>query len=213
MSVNRYLQTVVQSPYFYKISVASTATRYPLVDLLYVLFHLHPNNTCQPSHLEPLVRIYGGTMSKSDRQLLAIFQLFETHRKTSVASILIRWSSSSDASSTPFEAMQSLDPIRVLRTCLAYPTRRSFTEDEDKEERRSDAQIYDPIFVMLLLAHTLSLSPPSLALHWVQLFRTNAVSLLIRSLSAKDNDIRSAALCQLASLSRCLEVQSVIYFL
>lgn len=178
--------------------------------MLHSLFYLHPNNTCQPSHIEPLVHVYGGTLSIPDRQLLSIFQLFENQRKASVASIICRWHSSSNVTSTtPLEALQTLDPIRVLRTCLAYPTRRTFAEQVDGKEGPYDRQIYDPKFVLSLFAHMLFESPPASALAWVQLCRTNVISLLIRALSAQDNGVRSAAFCQIAALWKCLEVRDL----
>ena len=185
-----------------------------VVELLLTLFNLHPNNTCQPSHVEPLVHIYGGTLSISDRQLLSIFQLFELQRKTSVAAIIGRWSASLDTTSSTFlEALQSLDSIRVLRTCLVYPTRRSFAEEVDDKGSLYDGQIYDPVFVMLLFGHTISHSPPGSALAWVELFRTNVVSLLIRALSSKDKNMRYVALCQIATLWKYLEVRCFVYLI
>jgi len=205
-SVNRYLQSIVQSSQFFRTCSISTEhddlrPRDAVVRLILILFNLHPNNTCQRSHIEPLIHIYGGTLSTSDRQLLSIFQLFETHRKTSVASVIGRWTSSLDAtSSTPLEALQSLDSIRVLRTCLAFPSRRSFVEAANDKEGLHDGQMYDPVFVMLLFGHVFSHSPPDSALAWVALFRTNIVSLLIRTLSSKDSDMRKVALCQIVTL-------------
>lgn len=216
MSVNRYIQSIVQSPQFFKICAASSAydslhPRDAVVELLLTLFNLHLNNTCQPSHVEPLVHIYGGTLSTSDRQLLSIFQLFELQRKTSVATIIGRWSASLDATSSTFlEALQSLDSIRVLRTCLVYPTRRSFAEEVDDKGSLYDGQIYDPVFVMLLFGQMISHSPPGSALAWVELFRTNVVSLLIRALSSKDNNMRNVALCQITTLWKCLEVRCFV---
>ena len=197
---------MIQNPSFYKYSAISTTTRNSMVHLLHDLFHAHPINTCQPSHLEPIVRIYGGTISNSDRQLLSVFRLFEAHRKTSVASLLSRWSSSSDVASTPLEATLSLEPIRVLRTCLAFPTSISLGTDDLAPVRVGDSLIYDPNFIISLVAHTLLVSPPTSALHWVQFFRTNVVSLLIRCLSARDSALRSAALSQIANIWKYLEV-------
>ncbi|KAF7984362.1 hypothetical protein HWV62_15393 [Athelia sp. TMB] len=190
-SVNRFLQMTVQNTSFYKYSAISTTTRNSMVHLLHDLFHAHPINTCQPSHLEPL--------------LLSVFRLFEAHRKTSSASLLCRWSSSSDVSTSPLEATLSLEPIRVLRTCLAFPTSISLGPDDPAPVRVGDSLIYDPNFVISLVAHTLLVSPPTSALHWVQFFRTNVVSLLVRCLSARDCALRSAALSQIANLWKYLE--------
>ena len=189
-------------------SAAHGDLRNAIVGLLLTLFNLHPHNTCQPSHVEPLVYIYGGTQSTADRQLLSIFQLFEEHRKTSVASIISRWSSSLDTtSSTPLEALLSLDSIRVLRTCLVYPTGRAFAQPVKYASSPNHEQTYDPVFVMLLFGQMCSHSPPASALAWVELFRTNVVSLLIRTLSHKDNGMRNIALCNIAALWKCLQVR------
>lgn len=204
----------MQSPRFFEICAAPTACdishpRDTIIEILHILFYLHPNNTCQVSHLEPLAHIYGGTLSKTDRHLLSIFQLFETQRKSSITSIIVRWHSPPNVTLiTPLQALQALDPTRVLRTCLMYPTRRCFTEELDEKERAYDSQIYDPVFVLLLFALMLMESPPESALEWVQLCRTNVVSLLIRSLSANDSGIRRTALCQIAGLWNCLEVRT-----
>jgi hypothetical protein len=47
-----------------------------VVRFIVALFRLHPINTCQPSHVIPLLRIYGGTISASDRNQLSIFRLY-----------------------------------------------------------------------------------------------------------------------------------------
>lgn len=171
---------------------------------------MHPINTCQPSHVEPLAYIYSGTLSKTDRRLLSIFRLFEHQRKSSIASIIIRWHSPLNiTSNTALEALLALDPTRLFRTCLAYPAQRYFEDELDKQKGAGayDDQIYDPVFVLLLVALMLLESPPASALAWVQLCRTNVVCLLIRSLSAEDNGIRCAALCQITGLWKRLEVR------
>jgi nucleolar pre-ribosomal-associated protein 1 len=72
-----------------------------------------------------------------------------------------------------------------------------------------DAQLYDPLFLILLFAQTLAESPPSSAFAWVELFRTNIVSLLMKALSSKCAGIREVALCQIAALWQHLEVIKV----
>ncbi|EGO30148.1 hypothetical protein SERLADRAFT_444262 [Serpula lacrymans var. lacrymans S7.9] len=211
--VNRLLQSILHHPHFFKLTAsesANTTLRSSIIRLLYVLFNLHPTNTCQPSHVEPLVHIYRGTLSYSDSMLLSIFKLFEGQRKTSVSSILARWSPSMDVSaSTSLQAVQNMDPIQMLRTCLAYPTCRRFAEEDNEDmayRPSTDEQIYDPPFVISLFGHMLSQNPPASAMAWVEVFRTNVVCLLIRSLSSKDAGIREASLCHIAGLWRCLEV-------
>ncbi|KAF5371492.1 hypothetical protein D9615_009605 [Tricholomella constricta] len=207
--VNRHLQSILQHPNFFKLCASATPdgrTRDAIVQLLHVLFYLHPTNTCQVTHVEPLVHIYRGTLSPADGQILSIFQLFETERKVSIASLLSQWSSDPNVpSANSLEAVQSLDAILVLRTCLNFPRWRSLEELRTDKATSQEAQLYDPVFLMLLCAQTLAENPPESAFAWVELFRTNVVSLLIKALSSKDGAIRDIAMCQIAALWQYLE--------
>ncbi|TFK65850.1 hypothetical protein BDN72DRAFT_178326, partial [Pluteus cervinus] len=217
VAVNRYLQAVVQHQQFFKLCNTPIGTgpqpRDAIVNLLHTLFFLHPSNTCQISHVQPLVQVYRGTLSTSDRKLLSIFQLFELERKLSAVSLLSRWSGSTNGlSSNSLEALQSLDPILVLRTCLHFPRRRRILEAPPEEREQVDfheAQLYDPVFLILLFAHMLVDNPAQSHFAWVELFRTNVVALIIRTLSADDPQLREVALCQLAALWKNLEVSDV----
>jgi nucleolar pre-ribosomal-associated protein 1 len=211
--VNRNLQSIVQHPLFFKLcsTQGHLSLRDDLVNLIHILFHLHPANTCQPSHVEPLIRIYKGTLSSADRKVLSIFHLFEVQRRAPITSLLTRWSSSMDTtSSNSLEAIHSLDPIQVFRSCLMFPTWRKFENAAIAEDITDDAQLYDPIFIILLFACMLSEGPPTSAFGWVELFRTNIISLLIRSMSSKDGAIRDMALIQLSGLWKCLKVCPVL---
>ncbi|KAJ6508841.1 ribosome 60S biogenesis N-terminal-domain-containing protein [Mycena sanguinolenta] len=206
--VNRCIQSIVQHPQFFK--VCAPAHKRPLRDhmiqVLHVLFNLHPGNTCQVTHIQPLVRVYHGTASTSDRKLLSIFQLFETQRKVSVASLLTQWSATPEVpSSNILEAVQSLDATLVLRTCLHFPKWRCLADQTDYTENARDAQLFDPVFLMLIFAQAMAEKTPESAFGWIELFRTNIVSLLIRALSAKDQHLRELARSQLAALWAHLE--------
>ncbi|KAJ8490078.1 hypothetical protein ONZ51_g2525 [Trametes cubensis] len=212
VTVNKYLQTIVQHARFYELCAPSTSSadeaspsaRDSIIDLLHTLFHLHPNNTCQPSHIEPLRRVYGGSLGTADLKILSIFQLFESTRRTPVTSLLSQWSGSADVSSgNALEALLALEPSRVLKTCLDFPEWRTLATDGHGST--SGERLYDPVFVLLLFAQMLADSAPSSALVWVQLFRTNVVSLLLRTLSAKDAQLRDVAWAQTAALYRSLE--------
>lgn len=208
--VNRHLQSIVQHPHFFRFcAVAGHHTSPPrdaIIDCLYVLFNLHPANTCQISHIEPLVRVYRGSVSTSDRKLLSIFHLFEQQRKVSAASLLGRWSFSLDVtSSDALEAVQSLDSVLILRTCLQFPHWRCL-DDQTETDFVSDPHLFDPVFTILLFAQMLADGPPATALSWVKLFRTNVVSLIIRAMSSKDPKLREVATCQIAVLQKLLEV-------
>lgn len=201
------MQILVQHPHFAKLTTAST--KCALVNVLYTLFHLHPVNTCQPSHVQPLIALYGGSASVADRKLLAIFYLFEELRRTSIASLLSHWSPSPEGfqSASALEALKDVDSLLVLRTALHFPQWRVLGNvDNDWEERPEGPDIYDPVFMILLFAHVLAEDAPHTAPGWVELFRTNIVGLTIRALSAKDASLRELAAAQIAVLWRRLEV-------
>ncbi|KAF9807927.1 hypothetical protein IEO21_08001 [Rhodonia placenta] len=175
--------------------------------VLHTAFHLHPSNACQPTHIEPLLRLYGGTASVSDRRLLDIFQLFEVTRKTSIASLFHRWSASPDSrAGSTLEAVQNLDPNLCLKTCLSFPDwRRATIDSEDENLVLHGSSMYDPLFLILLFAQLLQEGTPTTASGWVQLFRTNIASVLIRAVSAQDDFIRATSIAQLAALHKCLQ--------
>ncbi|KAJ3554485.1 hypothetical protein NM688_g3084 [Phlebia brevispora] len=201
-SANRYIQAIIQHPKLYSMCSATSGARDEIVALLHYLFNMHPSNSCQPSHVEPLLQLYGGTLSPSDRQILSIFSLFERIRKTSVAALLAQWSPSVGASSDgALSILHNLDPTSIWRTCLYFP-QWSPSADGSLSE---DKDIYDPFFVMLICSRMLSEDLPTSASGWVQLFRTNVVSLLIRALSSHRGSIRQLALQQVSALYQTLQ--------
>jgi nucleolar pre-ribosomal-associated protein 1 len=211
-TVNRNIQNIVQHVRFFTTCAnvqTPSSPKEAVVRLLYTLFHLHPVNTCQPSHIEPLRQVYGGTLSESDQKILSIFRLFETQRTTSCASILCRWSSSGEfISDDSLAALQSLDSSQVFTTSLQFPNWRRCDESTvDENDGGFDAKLYDPFFIILLFAHMIVKNPPTFALAWVELFRTNVVCVIVRALSSKDKNIRDLALSQITALWRCLEVR------
>ncbi|KAF9558394.1 hypothetical protein CPC08DRAFT_639060 [Agrocybe pediades] len=208
--VNRHLQSIIQHPHFFRVCASSSSDfldlRETLIELLYRLFNLHPTNTCQVTHIEPLIKVYRGTLSNADLRILAIFQLFEGQKKLSVAPLLARWSTSSNtAAHTALEALQSLDPVIVLRTCLNFPRWRRLSDQAEVTVDAEGSVLYDPVFLMLLFSHMLADQPPSSAFGWIELYRTNVVSLFIRALSSRDGLIRDLALCQVVGLWKQME--------
>ncbi len=124
-----------------------------------------------------------------------------------MAPLLSSWSSSPDIpSADASDALRSLDPGKVLRTCLGFPHWRRFEVQEVHIISRHETLLYDPIFLLLLFAQAMSESPPTSALAWVELFRTNIVCLVIRMLSSKDEKIREIALLQMAALWGSIQV-------
>ncbi|KAL0058378.1 hypothetical protein AAF712_014958 [Marasmius tenuissimus] len=208
--VNRHLQAIVQSPQFFKVCrEGSGPLRDSVVGILHTLFHLHPSNTCQASHVEPLVHVYRGTLSLADQKLLDIFRLFETEKRVSVASLLARWSPTDANSTSALEGLRSIDGSIVLKTCLRWPRWRKYDDEDEEREagspRQTDGDLYDPVFLLLFVAHVFATDPLKSAVDWVEVFRTNIVGFLVRALSSKDSPLRMMAATQLGVLWRLLE--------
>ncbi|KLO07343.1 hypothetical protein SCHPADRAFT_652933 [Schizopora paradoxa] len=212
VTVNRLLQSIVQHTHLQRNCGlgSSVATRDGILRLLSALFHAHPENTCQPSHIQPLIQLYGGTWSVSDRRIFAIFRLFESQGKGSVASLFVAWSPS--MLPTPgqkfVDCIAGLEPARVFRTCLDFPPCRIDCVGDNQDEvivEGEDSEVYDPLFIILIFCQGLLEGPPDSALSWVQLFRSNIVSLIIRSLSSPDDHLRYLALTQMRMLWKVIE--------
>ncbi|KAJ7590818.1 ribosome 60S biogenesis N-terminal-domain-containing protein [Mycena floridula] len=204
--VNRHLQSVIQHPNFLKVCSEKSRSRDACVKALYRFFFLHPMNTCQITHVEPLISLYHGTVSISDRMLLSIFRLFERQRKTSIGALFDQWSPAADVPRhSALEAIQHLDPSTVFRTFLHFPQWRTLEDQTSGWRQPLEPQMYDPVFLILLFGHALSETVPETAVGWVELFRTNIVSLFVRGLSSKDDGVRQLALSQLTVLWAHLE--------
>jgi len=204
--VNRHLQSIIQHADFYKYTETNLASRDSIIHLVYTLFIKHPSNTCQPSHVLPLSSIYGGTLSITDRRLLNIFSLFEETRNISAASLLARDVLGSD---NQLDVLLDLNPASVFRTCLLFPSWRKLDDLGHHLDLTHplDDRICDPVFVALLVAHVLATRPPSSTAQWVQLFRTNVVSLLIRSLSSRNGLLRDTCVAQISAIMDALQVR------
>ena len=207
--VNQQLQSIIQHQHFFKLCSSQSAdeVRGLLIDLLSRLFNLHPHSTCQITHIVPLIKVYRGTLSNCDLQIFSILQLFEKQRKLSVVPLLSSWSTTNNsASNSALEALQSLDPTTVFLTCTNFPRWRRIHDSTLVMTNTTDSKLYDPVFLLLLFNQMMAEPLPSSSIAWLELLRTNVVSLFLRSLSAKDGQIRELALCQTISLWRSLEV-------
>jgi nucleolar pre-ribosomal-associated protein 1 len=122
-----------------------------------------------------------------------------------VASLLTR---SVSGAENALDAVLNLEPTSVFRTCLIFPSWRKLDDPGhhlDTTHPLAD-RLYDPVFVTLLVAHMLATRRPSSAVQWVQLFRTNVVSLLIRSLSSRDALLRETCISQISDIMDALQV-------
>ncbi|KAG8901163.1 hypothetical protein FRC01_009908, partial [Tulasnella sp. 417] len=207
-NTNRLILAIAQHPQFqlHVRQTTSPTTREALVALLEALFKAHPNVTCQSNSIGALVFLYTGTQSLADRRLLSVFQLFERHRRLSVSSLLSRWSAKAGTvSSSAFEAVTSLDSTKVERTFLNFPQSRTVAVDQVREYRDCDEESYDPVFVMLLLAACVNEGLIKTGISWVELFRTNVLSVVVAGMSSREGDMRRMATSVLGLVWRALQ--------
>ena len=189
----------------------NAASRDSIIHLVQALFPKHPSNTCQPSHVLPLLPSIAASLSVADRRLLNIFSVFEETRRTSAASLFTPSASGSD---DPLDVLLNLDPASVFRACLFFPSWRKLDDlgHHLSTTHPLDARVCDPAFVVLLVAHVLAIRRPLSTAHWVQLFRTNVVSLLIRSLSSRNGLLRDTCITQINVILGALQVRQQLLF-
>jgi nucleolar pre-ribosomal-associated protein 1 len=86
----------------------------------------------------------------------------------------------------------------MFRTCTSFPQRRDLQViDPGPEENRAD--IYDPNFVLPLLAALMVSDEPIANVQWVDLCRTNVLSLAVVSLSSKRPSTRQLSYASLVT--------------
>lgn len=212
VNVNRHLQSMLQSPLFPALVMLepTSSARDAFSRLLYTIFHLHPSNTCQATHVQPLVSLYAGSLSHADRRIFAIFKLFETQKRISTATFFSQWPQHIHVQTrTTLDALSELDSARVFRTVLFFPGWAVFQlgRGDNAKDYPSDATLYDPVFALLLCAQVLRTTPPTTALSWVTFFRTNIISLAFRCLSSRDEELRGFALTLLGELYEMVKVR------
>lgn len=133
-----------------------------------------------------------------------MFRLYESTKCLSIAPLFGGKSSTSGDGTSALDRILGLDHNRMFKTCLGFPQWRPLLDEDDFDDNDSD--LYDPVYVLLLLGSVLADNPPDSALTWVRLFRSNVVCLVIRSLSSCDSGIREMALSILVGLEYCLKV-------
>ncbi|CCA67774.1 hypothetical protein PIIN_01598 [Serendipita indica DSM 11827] len=192
-TVNRLIQALLHHPQFEWAALSSS--RDELVAAIHSLFLLHPQNTCQPSQVSPLINIYRGSLEDADLRILDIFRLFEVERRISVATLLSSWSpTASTASPDLLTSISQLDPDRMFGVCLSFPQWRSTGALSSKLSTVERSAGYDPLFIILLLAQLLAREGSNdqlTGISWVQICRTNILAVLICSLSARDDQLRN----------------------
>ncbi|KAF8308276.1 hypothetical protein DL93DRAFT_2119068 [Clavulina sp. PMI_390] len=198
---NRLLQGVLQHPSFFVAARSATssspapATRKPIVELIYTLFMMNPSNASQPSHIIPLAKVYGGTMDTTDLRLRELFQEFESLRSLSATPLFQHWSATAVGTSTTLlDAIISLDPSTVTKSFTKFPTKTS-GRSANSTGGVQDPTVYDPRFLLSLLSGLLSDGKSEGLSHidWINVFRSNIISVALRALASREDDVRDSA--------------------
>ena len=159
-----------------------------IVNLIHALFKVSPYASCQPNFLSLLLPLYRGSLSVSDKQILSLFQLFESNRHLSTASLLKCWSPSGVVGAQrAFDTLIALDHGKIFATCIAFPLRRALRgHDNDKSDGHG---LYDPAFILPLSLAVLD--EKLTGLEWVEFLRSNAIGLSVCSLASRDAPMRA----------------------
>lgn len=142
-------------------------------------------------------------MSIPDKQILSLFQLFESHRTLSTASLLKSWSASGVIGvQRALDAMMSLAAGKVFATCIAFSMRRALLSDGPTDG--AGEGFYDPAFILPLFVAVLD--EHLTGLDWVQVLRSNLLGLAICSLASRDAAMRALGRRVLAKTTGLISV-------
>jgi hypothetical protein len=180
-----------------------------------------------PSLLDPLLCSYAATTSETDQLILSVLHICEKHSKQSVAGKALLWGPGSDKtrqyhvegglmfnnSASVNEAISLLDPSLMANTCNNFPVDLPLERGFDiwKSIRQptpsSNAKVYDPAFIMPLLATMLT----SGAVDCRKFLEGNAVGMMLVSLSSNINDVRKVGYMLLDDFYILLQVCIIEY--
>lgn len=198
--VRQQLQVLVASRTLARLSMPSADAEHRLafVRITHALFLASTYVSCQPTFVEPIVPLYRGTLGRSDCLLLELFLAFEAQRKLSLSSVLQHWSPSGGVSARALDALTSLDAQKVFASSAAFPLRRTnpppagtVVVDDGLPVDVSPDDVYDPVFVLALLA--LVLQEDLGGLDWVEILRSNVLGLAVCALASRDAGMRRVA--------------------
>lgn len=187
MVVRQHLQLLLGTERLNKsMQVDPLTTRRSVARLALALFNSSPYSACQPSFVEPLIRLYKGTTDVADTDLLAVFGLYERYKRQSLAKAIVGlWTPelnmAADENENPLDALKQLDPKIVFATCIAF---------ERKKDQEEEKTIYDPSFVLSLTAACLREGSLT-GLQWVEILRSNVLALATCALSSRNSDVRT----------------------
>lgn len=192
--VRQHLQAMLSAPMLVDLSETTSTPEYrlPYIKLYAALFAASTYVSCQPNFVEPLVSLYRGTMSETDRIVMDMFQTFESVRRVSIASVLRSWSASGlTGTDRAFDAFTSLDGGKINNTCALFPLHRKICSGV--QDLESNEKVYDPVFVLALLGAMLVEEKSLTGLEWVEVMRCGGLGIVVSTLSSRDKHIRQYA--------------------
>lgn len=180
------------------------AARRSVAKLALALFNSSPYSACQASFIEPLIRLYKGTLDPADIDLMDICGLYERYKRQSLSKAIVAlWTPqlnmAADENDTALDAIKQLDPRNVFATCIAF---------ERKEDQSDSSHLYDSRFVLSLTAACLREAPLT-GLQWVEILRSNVLALAACSLSSKSAEQRTIAGTVLAAAVEMVQVSII----
>lgn len=186
----------------------SPTSRDSVETLLHSLFVMNPLNAHQTSHIVPLTRIYGGSIYPTDLSLFSLFEEFERNRLLSSAPSFNYWNAAlSSSSSNSIDALTSLNPAMVMRTCVSF----SYDNLAGRQplDSKGNTQEYDPRFLVALLSSVLAGDTSQVThVNWVAILRTNVASVVLRCMASRDKNLRETAYQSLYALGHSLKVRA-----
>ncbi|CAO1636111.1 unnamed protein product [Sympodiomycopsis kandeliae] len=194
-----------------------------VISILHSFASRYPKRLLNGQNCRSLLDVYGGTLSFSDRLLFDLFKRFEAINQVTFASTAKYWSgtgSLSTSAPTSLEALLSLDPGRAFATCSAFPRERTyeyleagltFPKDLDSSDptiktrdETPQRELYDPLWILLLLSATMNEQEEITGLQWLSITRSNAIGVAVCALSSKVDSVRQFAVTVLGGIYSAL---------
>lgn len=162
---------------------------------------------CTPDLVASLVKLYKGTLSKTDRMMMKLFQLCESKHGESILATLLEWQTAPKQAvgEVNLGFLSRLDPVRMHETCLTFPCSRGFEDlmasgyAKNSDDAIIQGAVYDPLLILAGTGALLTRDEPMSGLHWLELLRTNALGVVVCCLSSRWPSTRVLALNILAN--------------
>jgi nucleolar pre-ribosomal-associated protein 1 len=145
----------------------------------------------QADLLKRLVPLYLAMSEPSDNVLLRIFRRCEVAGGPSLRQFVTFWNNSglrASLSAQPVETLGTLDPAIVYRTCVF-----ACSTPIDAARIASTESIYDPIFILAVLAGAFDSDYRISGGEWLALLQCNILGLALSSLSSPRRELRLMA--------------------